>query len=527
MFCRQWRDGSGTAGGSPSARWCGPSAPPRACPAASWRSPTPARWRAPSPAAASSRRSTPRPRRCSREVLRAWRPSASWTTRRSRSACPAAARSTCSSRCWTPRSSRASPRRCARTAPSPTSRPSPATHLGACRASSGARASRPTRSRAPRGPCSRSARARSSRWATTRSSSRRSSPGPPCTSSARSTSPRPSPRSGRFLGYRVTVCDPRALFITPARFPDADELVTEWPHDFLDHAPVDERTAICVLTHDEKFDVPALLRAVRTPARLHRRDGQPPHHGAPPRAPAGGGRRPRRSWRGSTRRSASRSRRARPRRSRSRSGPRSSSRAPNPRRRHPVAMKLEHSFEVPASPEETLALLLDAERVVPCMPGATLMEVVDDRTWKAKMGVKLGPVGMQFLVDVKLLDRDEASHTVRLGVSGRDTRGKGGAEGDGRLGAHRGRRGHPRRHGDGPALLGRRWRSSAARAWCRTCPTSSWTSSPSASRRSSRRRPRSRRRRWSRQQKPVSGFSLAVAALVSRDQTVVRPRGRP
>ena len=73
---------------------------------------------------------------------------------------------------------------------------------------------------------------------------------------------------GRFMGYRVTVCDPRALFITPARFPDADELVTEWPHDFLAHAPVDERTAICVLTHDEKFDVPALRVALTTPARF-------------------------------------------------------------------------------------------------------------------------------------------------------------------------------------------------------------------------------------------------------------------
>ena len=71
---------------------------------------------------------------------------------------------------------------------------------------------------------------------------------------------------GRFMGYRVTVCDPRALFLTPARFPDADELVTEWPHEFLRHAPVDERTAICVLTHDEKFDVPALMQAVTTPA---------------------------------------------------------------------------------------------------------------------------------------------------------------------------------------------------------------------------------------------------------------------
>ena len=73
---------------------------------------------------------------------------------------------------------------------------------------------------------------------------------------------------GHFLGYRVTVCDPRALFITPARFPDADELLIEWPHDFLAHAPVDERTAICVLTHDEKFDVPALKVALTTPARF-------------------------------------------------------------------------------------------------------------------------------------------------------------------------------------------------------------------------------------------------------------------
>lgn len=73
---------------------------------------------------------------------------------------------------------------------------------------------------------------------------------------------------GHFMGYRVTVCDPRSLFVTPARFPDADELVTEWPHEFLAHAPVDERTAICVLTHDEKFDVPALKVAVTTPARF-------------------------------------------------------------------------------------------------------------------------------------------------------------------------------------------------------------------------------------------------------------------
>ena len=72
---------------------------------------------------------------------------------------------------------------------------------------------------------------------------------------------------GSFLGYRVTVCDARGGFLTPARFPDADELVVEWPDRFLAHAPVDARTAICVLTHDEKFDIPALLEALQTPAR--------------------------------------------------------------------------------------------------------------------------------------------------------------------------------------------------------------------------------------------------------------------
>jgi xanthine dehydrogenase accessory factor len=71
---------------------------------------------------------------------------------------------------------------------------------------------------------------------------------------------------GRFLGYRVTICDARARFVTPERFPDADELVVEWPDRFLERAPVDERTAICVLTHDRRFDVPALKAALASPA---------------------------------------------------------------------------------------------------------------------------------------------------------------------------------------------------------------------------------------------------------------------
>ncbi len=71
---------------------------------------------------------------------------------------------------------------------------------------------------------------------------------------------------GRFLGYRVTVCDARAKFVTPERFPDVDELVVDWPDRFLASAPVDERTAICVLTHDNKFDVPILKAALQGPA---------------------------------------------------------------------------------------------------------------------------------------------------------------------------------------------------------------------------------------------------------------------
>jgi xanthine dehydrogenase accessory factor len=73
-------------------------------------------------------------------------------------------------------------------------------------------------------------------------------------------------RAGKFLGYHVTVCDARAVFATHARFPDADEVVVDWPHRYLARTPVDERTVICVLTHDPKFDVPVLEVALRTPA---------------------------------------------------------------------------------------------------------------------------------------------------------------------------------------------------------------------------------------------------------------------
>ncbi|MCF6387499.1 XdhC family protein [Mycobacterium sp. MBM] len=70
-----------------------------------------------------------------------------------------------------------------------------------------------------------------------------------------------------FLGYRVTVCDARPVFATAARFPAADEVIVDWPDRYLraqqELGAIDARTAICVLTHDPKFDVPALQVALR------------------------------------------------------------------------------------------------------------------------------------------------------------------------------------------------------------------------------------------------------------------------
>ncbi|MDQ2750767.1 MAG: XdhC family protein [Actinomycetota bacterium] len=72
-------------------------------------------------------------------------------------------------------------------------------------------------------------------------------------------------RVGAFLGYRVTVCDARPTFATAKRFPDAEEVVVEWPHRYLRDTEVDARTVVCVLTHDPKFDVPLLEIALRMP----------------------------------------------------------------------------------------------------------------------------------------------------------------------------------------------------------------------------------------------------------------------
>ena len=73
-------------------------------------------------------------------------------------------------------------------------------------------------------------------------------------------------RVAKVLGYRVTVCDARQVFATRQRFPEADEVVCDWPDRYLaaHGTELGGRDAVCVLTHDPKFDVPAIVAALGT-----------------------------------------------------------------------------------------------------------------------------------------------------------------------------------------------------------------------------------------------------------------------
>jgi uncharacterized protein len=91
-------------------------------------------------------------------------------------------------------------------------------------------------------------------------------------------------------------------------------------------------------------------------------------------------------------------------------------------------MQLENSFEVAASPEAAWDLLMDVPRVIPCMPGAELVETVDETHWKARMRVKLGPISLSFLTDVAREEVDEDERRVRLATRAREERGRGAAQ---------------------------------------------------------------------------------------------------
>jgi hypothetical protein len=90
-------------------------------------------------------------------------------------------------------------------------------------------------------------------------------------------------------------------------------------------------------------------------------------------------------------------------------------------------MEFDNTFEVPLPPAEAWPVLMDIQRVAPCMPGAQLTEVIDDRTYKGNIGVRLGPVALTFAGLVKFEEIDDANRTARVKAQGTDAKGRGGA----------------------------------------------------------------------------------------------------
>ena len=90
-------------------------------------------------------------------------------------------------------------------------------------------------------------------------------------------------------------------------------------------------------------------------------------------------------------------------------------------------MQFENGFVVAAPVDQVWDYLLDVERIAPCAPGAELTEVVDDKTWKGQVNVKVGPVAMSFAGTVTLLERDDAGHRAVLKAEGRERSGRGAA----------------------------------------------------------------------------------------------------
>src|SRR5258706_2538896 len=90
-------------------------------------------------------------------------------------------------------------------------------------------------------------------------------------------------------------------------------------------------------------------------------------------------------------------------------------------------MEFDNSFEVPLPPAEAWKVLLDIERIAPCMPGAELTEVVDKSTYKGRIAVRLGPVALTFAGVVKLDEVDDVKHSARVSAQGTDAKGRGGA----------------------------------------------------------------------------------------------------
>ena len=90
-------------------------------------------------------------------------------------------------------------------------------------------------------------------------------------------------------------------------------------------------------------------------------------------------------------------------------------------------MEFDNSFEVPLPPAEAWPVLMDIRRIAPCMPGAELTEVVDDKTYKGKIAVRLGPVALSFAGVITFEELDNVNRRARVKAQGTDAKGRGGA----------------------------------------------------------------------------------------------------
>src|SRR6202012_5587386 len=90
-------------------------------------------------------------------------------------------------------------------------------------------------------------------------------------------------------------------------------------------------------------------------------------------------------------------------------------------------MEFDNSFDVPLSPAQAWAVLMDIRRIAPCMPGAALTEVIDAQNFRGKIAVRLGPVALAFAGRVQFEDVDDANHSARVKAQGADDKGRGSA----------------------------------------------------------------------------------------------------
>lgn len=90
-------------------------------------------------------------------------------------------------------------------------------------------------------------------------------------------------------------------------------------------------------------------------------------------------------------------------------------------------MEIKNSFEVPLPPSDAWRVLMDIPRIAPCMPGAELLEQIDDKTYKGKVSVRLGPVALSFVGTAQFVEVDEADRRACVKAQGADAKGRGGA----------------------------------------------------------------------------------------------------